>query len=356
VPPEHLTRRAYPLAQELYPELMHKQVNSMPLARLWIPLLDRRFGWIALAILAANGLLVGLFGEWRIWALESAGATTRRGFGNLFWLFKVFIFGFWVWFFMFWPSIVTGLFWFIHGARGWFGERKRETTKRKQLGALFSLQDGTGPDAVERYVHDDHAYALRVASFLQHHLLRCPVPLYDDAGQYRFRCEGKAAVLAQAMIRAVSRARDNELFVVLADLAELGHDLAPVVKACRVARSRHHHVLVIVPWPADVPSPDDPDAETPPVAGEDEVSRDAADLPKRRAGVSRKGVLEARSFQSSLVLSVRRSLTKQYHETFRALRRQLGRVGATVMRFNDGDPVQLVLDRLDRVRGLRSRR
>ena len=57
-----------------------------------------------------------------------------------------------------------------------------------------------------------------------------------------------------------------------------------------------------------------------------------------------------------LVKAVRKSLTKQYHESFKTLRRELGRVGATVMRVNDGDPVQLVLDRLDRLRGLRSRR
>ena len=60
--------------------------------------------------------------------------------------------------------------------------------------------------------------------------------------------------------------------------------------------------------------------------------------------------------ETGLMKSVRQSLTKQYHESFRALRRQLGRVGATVMRFNDGDPVQIVLDRLDRLRGMRSRR
>ena len=113
VPSEHLTRRAYPLAQELYPELMNKQVNSMSLGRLWIPLLDRKYGWIALAMIAINGLLVGLFGEWRIWALESAGLTTRRFFGGWFWLLKVFVFAFWSWFFMFWPSILAGAFWFI---------------------------------------------------------------------------------------------------------------------------------------------------------------------------------------------------------------------------------------------------
>ncbi len=380
VPPEHLTRRAYPLAQEIYPELMNKKVNSMSLARLWIPLLDRKYGWIiALLVLigpilygsffysmfhpalfsSENPVVANYFKLVRYWSLDRLNfaakliPTSWPFLLKLAWYFWAFALFYWL------PTTLGILFWLLHGIRGWFGERKRELTKRKQLSALFSLQDGAGPDAVERYIHDDTAYAARVAAFLQHHLLRCPVPLYDDAGRYRFRCAGKAAVLAQAMIHAVSRARDNELFVVMADLAELGHDLAPVVKACRVARARHHHILVIVPWPADVPSPDDPDAATPAVTDEEESApRDAVKLPKlkARSEKERKRVLEARSRNDSLVLSVRKSLTKQYHETFRALRRQLGRVGATVMRFNDGDPVQLVLDRLDRVRGLRSRR
>ncbi len=359
VPPEHLTRRAYPLAQELYPELMTKRVNSMPLMRLWIPLLDRKYGWIALVIIALNLLVVTFFGEWRIWALENAGATTRRVFGSWFWLLKIAVFGFWTWFFMFWPMALTLTFWFFHSFRGWFGDRRRELTHRKQLSALFSLQDGTGPDGIERYIHDDEAYAVRVAMFLQNHLLRCPVPLYDDQGRYRFRCAGKAPVLAQAIVRAVSRARDNELFVVMADLAELDHDLTPVVKACRVARARHHHILVIVPWPADVPSPDDPDAATPKVTADDDSPiRNSWDLPKRKpkSFKEKKAARAGEARQTSLMKAVRHSLTRQYHESFRALRRQLSKVGATVMRFNDGDPVRLVLDRLDRLRGMRSRR
>src|SRR5262245_16164807 len=82
VPPEHLTRRAYPLAQELYPELMTKRVNSMSFKRLWIPLLDRKYGWIALTVIAINIVLVAFFGQWRVWALENAGATTRKFFGS----------------------------------------------------------------------------------------------------------------------------------------------------------------------------------------------------------------------------------------------------------------------------------
>ena len=53
---------------------------------------------------------------------------------------------------------------------------------------------------------------------------------------------------------------------------------------------------------------------------------------------------------------IQEALTKQYHDAFRKFRRQFGQVGATVVRVNDGDPVQVVLDRLDRLRGMRSRR
>jgi hypothetical protein len=256
------------------------------------------------------------------------------------------------------PATLALIFWFFHGIRGWFGERRRELTRRKQLAALFALQDRSGPDAIERLVFDDEAYAARVAVFLQHHLLRCPVPLYDDEGRYRFRCEGKAPVLAQAMIRAVGRARDNELYVILADLAELGQHLAPVVRAVRVARARHHHVLVIVPWPADVPSPDDPDGPTAKSSDEDDEPRvrNPWDLPKRKSRGERDRPRTDAPRRTNLVSLVRQNLTRQYHESFKALRRELSRVGATVMRFNDGDPVRMVLDRLDRVRGLRSRR
>jgi uncharacterized protein (DUF58 family) len=51
VPVENLTRRAYPLAHELYPELMRKDANSMPAGRLWIPLLDRWWGWAVLFVM-----------------------------------------------------------------------------------------------------------------------------------------------------------------------------------------------------------------------------------------------------------------------------------------------------------------
>jgi hypothetical protein len=291
--------------------------------------------------------------RWFVQSIDDAASLTPKRWPflvKLAWMNVMFVLTY------FPPATLGVIIWFFHSIRGLFGERKRELIRRKQLSALFSLQDGTGVNGVERYVHDDEAYAARVAKFLQQHLLRCPVPLYDEAGSFRFRCAGKAPVLADAMIRAVGRARDNELYVVLADLAELGTDLAPVVKACRVARSRHHHVLVIVPWPADVPSPDNPEGATPKVSADDDpIGRRPGEKRKRKPR-SLSEEVSAKNRERDLMKVVRQSLTKQYHESFRILRRQLGQVGATVMRANDGDPVQLVLDRLDRLRGMRSRR
>ncbi len=179
--------------------------------------------------------------------------------------------------------------------------------------------------------------------FLQHHQLRCPVPRYHDLGRYRFRCARKADVRAMEMMRAGGRARDNELYVVLADLAELGTDLEPLVKACRVARARRHHVMVIVPWPADVPSPDE----------EPEATDDDGRHKKKKRHPDD---MEASARQKRINKIVLDNLTRQYHETFRTMRRSLCGVGATVMRVDDGDAVRLVLDRLDRLRGMRSRR
>ena len=132
----------------------------------------------------------------------------------------------------------------------------------------------------------------------------------------------------------------------MADIAELGTDLEPLVKACRVARARRHHVMVIVPWPADVPSPD----EAPPAVAEDK------DGFKKKRKRHPDDAFDPHARHKRIVKIVQDNLTRQYHESFRAMRRELSRVGATVMRVNDGDPVRLVLDRLDRLRGMRSRR
>ena len=60
-------------------------------------------------------------------------------------------------------------------------------------------------------------------------------------------------MLARALLHSVARGRDNELFVLLADLFELDDHLDPLIRAVRVACARHHQALIICPWLPGIP-------------------------------------------------------------------------------------------------------
>ena len=341
-----ITRIAYPLAQELYPDLFDRGLNSQPWGLFWKPLLDTRYGWLAwipvlfCLIMSLPGMLAIHY--WMLGSIPRPLAGILPNYfdyisacsrivlqvpGTNYRLINLLLFLIGSLLIMYWPITLTVIVWFIHGIRGFFSPHAPIRRKRKQLGAIFTVLDGGTPATVERYIHDDEFFSARAGKFLADHHVEVPVALYDGNGRYRFRSESKAEVLQSALLGSVSRARDNELFVVLADLTELGDDMAAVLKAVRVARSRHHHVMVIVPWPGDVPAPE---------PGE------AMDIdPMERLRVSK---------------LVQIALVRGYQQRYEKLQKELVRVGATVLRVTDRDPIRAILDRLDRVRGARSRR
>ncbi len=126
---------------------------------------------------------------------------------------------------------------------------------RKQLAALLSVRYGLAPGGLSALLEDDDAIALLTQRFLGEHQVPYTLPLYDRDGRYLFAAPGKVPVLASALLRAVGRGRDNELFVLLADLLELDDALDPLLRAVRVAVSRHHQVVVVVPWPTGMRPP-----------------------------------------------------------------------------------------------------
>jgi hypothetical protein len=307
-----LARAALPLAEELYPDLLRQDVNSRPWRMYWRPIADSRWLWVVLALLCLPALLVRPAG---IEALARAVNALSRDGWSVFAKLGLALLLFFL------PLLLAGGIWFVHGVRGLLPPYRARLARRKPLAALFALLDDTGPAAIERFVADDELFAARATRFLLEHRVRLPLVLYDKHGRYRFRSEGKIAVLAASLLRAVGRARDNELYVLLADLTELGRDVQPLVNAATVARARHHQVLVIVPWPADVPTEE-----------------------RRQPGGVKIGAL------------VRSVLAARYQRGFAELRTELARAGATVIRVTDGDPVRLVLERLNQLRGARIRR
>lgn len=299
---------AYPLAQELYPELLDRKLNTRPMWMYWYPLLDSRLGWIILLILLSPLLIFKR--EVTQWAAEFGlriGHPRRRYMGILALLYL--------------PVFVATWYWFIYGVRGFFPPRSRRLSQRKQLGALFATLDDDEPAAIGRYMHDDATFAARAAKFLTEHRVVPPAPLLDEDGKSLFAREEKVQVLANAVVRSVGTARDNELYVLLIDVVELAGKLGPLSKAIRAAVGRHHQVLVLLPWPADLPPPAD--------------RRAPATVEKKPPTLGR--ILEG-------------YLAHRYQRQFQAARAELVRAGATVVRIEQTDPVRLVLARIDRIR------
>jgi hypothetical protein len=235
------------------------------------------------------------------------------------------------------PTFVALLLWLFHGLSGFFEPWRSERVRRKQLGLLFATLDAERAGAESHYLHDDQAFARRAQRFLAEHHARYPVRLYDARGRYLFHSRPKIDVLVKALNYGVARGRDNELFVLLADLVDLADDLDHLLRAVKVAVARHHQVMIILPWQDDVP---DPPREPP---------KDDA-IPLRKAERFAVGGYKA------IAEEISRDFIDQYHKAYFRIRREFGRLGVLVIRADSREPVQMVLDRLDRLRGVGRRR
>jgi uncharacterized protein (DUF58 family) len=313
-----LTATALPLANDIYPDLMTRDVNSRPWRLYWRPLLDTKWGW--LFFLLWLGPICCFLPPVLNLVMQFVLSFGIVGIGVLF-------LSFWV------ITISVQIFWLIwwgHGLRGFLPGNRRKVRRRKQLGLVYATLDGSGPLAVERAIHDDGFFRDRTNRFLTEHRVPLPVHLLDPHGTFRFPGDAKAGVLSDAILRSVGRARDNELFVILADLMHLGSTRSKVIRAVRLATARHHRVLVVVPWPEGVPDPPAAGAPLPRIARDDEPA--------------------------AIVSLVERAVLAAYHKAFADLRAELSRAGATLIKVNPDDAVRLVLEKLDRLRGVRARR
>ncbi|HVS37061.1 MAG TPA: DUF58 domain-containing protein [Gemmataceae bacterium] len=326
--PDHLIPLAYAFAREVYPHLMRPAVNDLPFWQEWFDSFPRytrrkasfiqylfrrkrdfyyRFSWIIPTLLLAADvalLAVHLF-VYRmpplllvfLW-LGSAALSLLSFFGGQ-------------------ALFVLTLMLSDH--------HRRLARRRKQLAALFSMHYGLGPGGLSALLEDDDAFALLAQRFLGEHHVPYTLPLYDRDGRYLFASPGKVGVLAAALLRAVGRGRDNELFVLLADLLELDDALDPLLRAVRVAVGRHHQVVLVVPWPSGMRLP------------EDEPS-------------------DAEAMSEKLPVILGRATTRRFHCAYRRLRQSFARLGVPVVCAASDEPVPLILQRINRLRNVGRRR
>ncbi len=320
---------AHAFAEEVYPEQLRAEVNHFPG---WLPWLspkpastlrhpglrDRLYGWLPLwlLLLGFGVLALGVAGSWALvtWLAPRLGVSDE----------VVLLIVLLLWVLMIPALRAFPLF---------FPQRRKQEAWRKRVAALLAVRYGLGPGGLALLEADDQRFVACAQRFLAEHHVPYPLPLYDHRGGYLFASPGKVEVLAAALLRAVGKGHDNELFVLLVDLLELPDQLEPLLRAVRVALARHHQVMILCPWPPEVELPEGVGArEAPPAA------RDHAPPHRARPG------------QRKLVETMLRATTARLHQAFFRLRRTFARRGVPVLCARGGDPARLVLDRLNRLR------
>jgi uncharacterized protein (DUF58 family) len=331
IDPDRLTPLAYAFADAVYPDLLHPAVNHLPFWMQWVdafpgfwrsqvPLFTYLFRRKQSLIVTATVMTPLILAILNIVASQLLMPRERADLLLASWGVSVLL-------------LLLAVLVFLTATLLGAGQR-RLGLWRKRLAALLALRQGTGPAGLAAMLEDNDLYVLRVQEFLNDHQVPYPLPLYDEAGRYLYAAPGKIDVLSRALLRAVRRGRDNELFVLLVDLLELEDHLGPLLAAVRVAMSRHHQVVLVCPWPPGLKPP--PTGRGRPPAHVASILRLGQRLP--------------------LVEALRDVTTRRFHAAYARVRQTFARLGVAVVCAASEEPVPLILERIDRLRTLRTRR
>ncbi len=325
---EVLQPLAYSYARQAYPELLRPDVNDAPAWLPWVfpPRADtmrkptwqaRLHGWslpLGLAYFVACGtitwLAMGMFRQYIVTPSNLARSARPVYLAYLALLVLT--------------LVMVGAI--LRVPAHFLPEQRRDFRRRKQLAAMLALRHRLPPGSLATLLEDEESYVLQLQRFLADHRVPYAPPLSESLGPTVFASRHKVQVLANALLHAVSRGHDNELFVLLVHLLETPEELDPLLRAARVAAARHHRVVVICPWPEEVkavkseqgaPAPADTLAATP-----------GANAPGSPAP----------------------SPQERWQQAFQQVRRSFARLGILVVPARGGDPARLILERLDRLR------
>ncbi|MGZ0163677.1 MAG: DUF58 domain-containing protein [Planctomycetales bacterium] len=136
----------------------------------------------------------------------------------------------------------------------WFPIRRGkrlERFRRTRLAAVFTELYGLPPEQPQNLIFDDARMAEVCQRFLIDAGYSWTWPVVDRRHNELQDWHGKFEVLSDALTRVVARSHDHELFVLLVDLLDHPDPPGRLADAIRLARARHHRVVVICPCPDD---------------------------------------------------------------------------------------------------------
>jgi len=154
---------------------------------------------------------------------------------------------------------------------------RAERFRRTQLAAVLTELYGLKPTTLIEMVHDDNV----MANYAQRFLAEAGISWMDPlvAARSRGFHDGMATMemLSKAITEAVATARDNEVYVVMANLLECATNISYLLPAVKVALARHHRVVVVCPTPT-FKRPDPGGHELPDDASAEDLLVHAEDL------------------------------------------------------------------------------
>ncbi len=345
----------YTFAQEVYPERMKPDVNRMPW---WLPFFAptpnhwtrdtgatrRVLRWVFTALIALPylALFTWLFillsdnyyeipdNVANFWAREVLKGEPVRLDGNWeevlpplgvtglgYWLLVFLILPVWLKIFR---DALPMLFRF---------RERRRMKQRKRMAALLAQYYELGPGAIEMLFQEEKQLEKYLVRFLQEHRVPFTPKLHDERGRNLFASSSKLQILTKALLNAVGKGRDNELFVLLVDLLDLEDELDPLLAALQVVLFGPHRVMVLIPWPVDFPIPER-----------------EGDMPRTPTIPDGRGY----DAEEQLIRYLQRVEHRRYVKNYHLIRSILAKFQVPVICAADQQSVKLILERMDRLR------
>jgi hypothetical protein len=117
--------------------------------------------------------------------------------------------------------------------------------QRVQLAAVMAHRYGLSEMDHLELLLNDHAIAACLQRFLFEHGQAWMAPMIPRADVTKYLTQHALDTLVKSIQQAVLRAKDNEVFVLFIDLLSQPRNLSDLMHALKLAKGRHHRVVVV---------------------------------------------------------------------------------------------------------------